>query len=218
MKEYELELHHAALDGNIKRVAELLLLKDLDINYQNTDGETALFLAVLYDKQDIVSLLIKHGANTLYKNIYGDTSLIISALLGYLELVLLLLSSKSIDLDYQNHYGNTALMCATKHRRTDIVHLLLENGASINKQNQDKQTTYTIASIFSYEHLTRLFKNIQNLTSLTNPQLEQLFQDNPYFWTKVSKYHSKRAHQYFITQYSILLNQSKDVIFSIFFS
>lgn len=46
---------------------------------------------------------------------------------GRVAMVKLLLSC-SADVNAQDHEGSTALMCASEHGHTHIVHLLLETG------------------------------------------------------------------------------------------
>ncbi len=49
-------------------VAKLLLSKDIEVNAQNRLGETALHIALEAKDEELGTLLINHGANTLLKN------------------------------------------------------------------------------------------------------------------------------------------------------
>lgn len=70
--EKELELFKASKDNNITKV-ENLVKQNIDINYQNKDGQTALFIAVIKNNYNIVSVLIDYGADINIKDYTGYT-------------------------------------------------------------------------------------------------------------------------------------------------
>lgn len=49
--------------ADISRIMKLLVKKGVDVNKQNTTGETPLFLACYHGSESIISLLIHHGSN-----------------------------------------------------------------------------------------------------------------------------------------------------------
>ena len=67
--EKEKQLFNAISNGNINQI-ELLLNEGFNINCKDKYGSTPLHCAVIFNKKEIVKLLIKRGANP---NIQNDT-------------------------------------------------------------------------------------------------------------------------------------------------
>ena len=63
---------------------------------------------------------------------------------------------KGAFVDATDHLGETSLHKAAKSGHTDIVHMLLENGANINAQCKSLQTPLHKAAIFEKEDILRL--------------------------------------------------------------
>ncbi|KAI8842483.1 ankyrin repeat-containing domain protein, partial [Chytridium lagenaria] len=55
-------LHMAAIGGDVD-VASILLAADADVDAQDGEQRTPIFLAVTYNNLEIVRLLLDHGAN-----------------------------------------------------------------------------------------------------------------------------------------------------------
>jgi ankyrin repeat protein len=62
-----------ALKGESK-VADRLLTEHCDVNAANNIGQTALMMAALFGRSDVVRLLIAHGANSALKDNAGNTA------------------------------------------------------------------------------------------------------------------------------------------------
>ena len=60
-----------------------------------------------------------------------------ACLLGYQDIVKMLLSVKAAQLkiNLTNNTGATALLCSVNSKNFNIVKLLIDNGADINKKN-----------------------------------------------------------------------------------
>lgn len=117
-----------------------------------------------------------------------------------------------------NTKGYTILMWASILGNFDIVSLLFERGADVNRKNIHGDTA--LMCIYAcrkcYLNIEILLTTVQNLHSLDETSLEKLFQDDPYFWTRVSKHHSKKVFSSLVDKYSILLNIPRDTVQSIF--
>lgn len=87
----------------------------------------------LKDSTILPFLVLYGGVNQL--NSKGQTLLYFSVSKGFTRVVLQLLNSASIDLDFQFTDGNTALHVATINNFGAIVALLLMAGASVTKKN-----------------------------------------------------------------------------------
>ena len=137
-------LHEAARDGNIDAV-EVLLKKDLDINIEDENGETALMLASQNGHHQIVELLLKEHANINQQNENEWTALMIASHNGHHQVVELLFKEHA-DINTQNKNGWTALMIASQNGDFQVVKLLLKEHADINAQNKNGWTALMIAS------------------------------------------------------------------------
>ncbi len=71
---------------------------------------------------------------------YTESSFVESAKKGDINAVKLFLAEK-IDINAQNERGFTALMRAAEYQRTEVVTLLLENGADVNIKNKRNNRT-----------------------------------------------------------------------------
>lgn len=64
---------------------------------------------------------------------------------------------EGMPVDIVNNYGNTALMRAAYRNRTDVVQVLLQNGAAVDKQsNSDGFTALHFASFTSNTDVIRM--------------------------------------------------------------
>jgi serine/threonine-protein phosphatase 6 regulatory ankyrin repeat subunit B len=108
-----MKLYHAAEKNDINEVIRLLNT-DIDINLKNDNGWTALMIASIYGRIDIVRLLCNFDRRSKFTGQSGfqpDCSL---------------LKKEDIDINLQNNDEWTALMFASYNGYIDIVKLLLE--------------------------------------------------------------------------------------------
>ena len=137
------ELLWEAQNGNLHAVERLITTADIDVNYQNTRGESALMRATLYEHTAIVQALI--AAPTIDLNIqdytFGDTALTIAAFYQRTAIVETLITTPNtnIDINLQNAAGDTALMLAAYHGHMEVVYALTGAGADIYLQNHSGQ-------------------------------------------------------------------------------
>jgi ankyrin repeat protein len=100
-----------------------------DLDLQDTEGNTALIIAVKSMKINIVKQLLEYGANTNIQDRTLSTALMYAAELGNCELVLNLLENGArINMQDINNY--TALTRAILKRKIKTVDCLLEYGAN----------------------------------------------------------------------------------------
>lgn len=88
----------AAEKGHVEIVRELLETTDINFNHTNFVGWTPLLEAIVLNdggekQQEIVRLLLKHGANPQMTDKYGKTPLYLAREKGYQEIVDLLLAA-----------------------------------------------------------------------------------------------------------------------------
>ena len=165
------DIKRAIRNGRTEIVAKLVEKKVVDVDgYYNIHGQTLIMLAIENGYPDIVSLLVKKGADVnitddddlsalRYACMKGDTETVsvlmengaeyIDTLMwlikkGDTEIVSMLLK-KGANVNAK-HNGSTALMKASARGHTDIVGMLLEKGAYVNATNKNGWTALMVAS------------------------------------------------------------------------
>jgi ankyrin repeat protein len=82
----------AAMNGNVE-VMKLLLCRDVKINQQDAEGQTALMYAAHYGHPAAVELLLSQGAKTEIKDQFGRTALTVATIQGKIDVVRVLLAA-----------------------------------------------------------------------------------------------------------------------------
>ena len=173
----------AAERGHVEIVRELLTHTDVDVNHVNNLGWTALLEAIILSNggerhQQIVQMLVDHGANINIPDNDGitpleharargfreieqilltaaqarDLGLILAAEQGDIEKVRQLLS-QGASVHVQDERGITALIAAAYRNDLPIVDALIAAGADVNLQDNTKQSAYLIATSDGYLEL-----------------------------------------------------------------
>ena len=111
--------------------------KGADVNAKNdSNGDTALQMAVVSGNKDIIKLLIKSGADVNAKNDFnGATTLQMAVTSDNKDIVELLIESGVNNIDEPDKFGYTALMLAAGYNHIEIVKLLIQLGANIDKSS-----------------------------------------------------------------------------------
>ena len=110
-KNNSLELIEAAYDNDLEKVKELLKDQNIDVNFQDIFGYTALIWASRKDHLEIVKELLKQpNINVNIQDDYRDTALIKASFAGHLDTVKELLKQPNINWNLKNIEGNDFLM------------------------------------------------------------------------------------------------------------
>ena len=90
--------------------------KGIDVNWKNEDdgGKSALMIASLNGKLEVVKLLLKNGAQVDLQDGGGWSALMCASVEGHAEVTKVLLE-KGAQVDLKNNIGWSALMFASKH-------------------------------------------------------------------------------------------------------
>lgn len=141
------QLMKAVKNNNVSEVKSLIK-QNININYKDVSGDTALIKASTSGYKNIAEALIKSKkADVNIKNKTGKTALTVAVMNDHKDIVKLLLKNKA-DANIKDDRGWTPLMYAansTKSNHKEIVKLLLDNKADPNVQNENKKTALVIA-------------------------------------------------------------------------
>ncbi|KFY46227.1 hypothetical protein V494_00549 [Pseudogymnoascus sp. VKM F-4513 (FW-928)] len=155
-------LHYAAMGGHAKIITRLLnsganievgSAIEHFVRSQPTDNAprwsycenwTALHFAVAYEKAEIVTILLHHGANINAVDSHGQTSLHLASMKGTVGIVRVLLQH-SINLEAIDSVGATASHKAAASGHLDIVRLLVDKNCNINAITPRSQTLLHLA-------------------------------------------------------------------------
>jgi ankyrin repeat protein len=139
----------AAINGQ-KEMIELLLKSGADVNskddvardyFQINEFGTALMHAASRGYTDIVKVLLKNGASTKLKNRMGMDVLIVSVITNQYKSVKILFELGKVNPNSFDNDGLTPLMHAATKGHSDIIELLVENGAYLNMINRKNGAT-----------------------------------------------------------------------------
>jgi ankyrin repeat protein len=113
----------------------LRLDKRVDVDEKDKSGTTALSLAVDAGKEDIVKLLLVHGANANVKPCGNLSPLCLAVKKGHKVIVGLLLDFNAVVNEECQRYGSPLRLAVEKGDEV-IVNLLLKRGANLNAERQ----------------------------------------------------------------------------------
>ena len=137
---------NAAESGSLMQLQlEQLLQLNVNIDFRNEDGTTALMLASNNGHHQVVELLLKEGADVNIQDNNGWTALMAASDEGHHQVVELLLK-EGADVNIQKNDGWTALLTASDSSHYQVVELLLKEGAAVNNQRCYKWTPLMFAS------------------------------------------------------------------------
>lgn len=132
-------------------VAQFFLDRGANVNCESYNALTPLQCAVIAGTKEMVLFLISNGADVNYeisrpseKNA-ARTPLETAIETGSAEMVSLLITYGA-DVNHKCKNGNTPLLFAARHQRTELVPILKDAGAVSNTAGKSAQTTATAAT------------------------------------------------------------------------
>eukprot|EP00802_Teleaulax_amphioxeia_P025317 Tamp_26152.p1 GENE.Tamp_26152~~Tamp_26152.p1 ORF type:complete len:222 (+),score=57.74 Tamp_26152:33-668(+) len=139
-------LHDAIEEGREEQAQQLLAdpASAAWCTAQGVDGDTALHLACLYGRAQLVPLLISKGASVNATDMNGSTPLHDASAGGFLQICQQLLAANAA-VTVQDEDGDTALHNAANGNHAPVAQLLLAAGADKTLENGDGNTPGALA-------------------------------------------------------------------------
>ena len=145
-------LHLAAAMGHLK-MAHWLIGHGAEVDARTVQMSTPLMHASLSGKTEMVRLLIGHRADREARDSYGRTAIILVARdRGDADMARTLLDAGA-DINAADRWNDTALSLAAWRGFSDLVDLLLERGARIPSEPDQKQQGFVMAISKGLERL-----------------------------------------------------------------
>jgi ankyrin repeat protein len=138
-------LLHTMVERSLEDKVKNLVYRGFDVNKQNFEGQTPLYLATLQNHLKIVQFLLRAGANPNLGNIDGATPVHVAAANGFSE-VLAVLVRHGAFVNYQDQDGDAPLHYAVREGHVKIIEELVKNyKADVNIRNEDLETPQQLA-------------------------------------------------------------------------
>jgi ankyrin repeat protein len=165
---------------DVKGVARLLdATPQLDVNYRTPRmGQSALVSAASMGSEEIVRLLLRHGADPNITTESNQTPLLLAAHYGHVGIAKLLIASGADVNLSESRYGHTALVSAAQQGHSEIVALLLDADADTLKRTSDGQTALQLASQYNRQSVVRTFQAYEQAKA-TNMSAESVSAEPP---------------------------------------
>lgn len=135
-----LPIHYAAKAGRLDQILYLHKCSSKYLNHPSKSGVTPLHIAVQYEREGSVDLLLSLGANINTQTTYGMSPLFSAVYNGYEKIALRLIAHEMTMVDVAVEDKSTPLFAAAESNMLSVVDALLKRGADHCVQRRD---TYT---------------------------------------------------------------------------
>ncbi|KAM4733686.1 ankyrin repeat domain-containing protein 27 isoform 2-T2 [Anableps anableps] len=171
-------LHVAAICGQAQLI-DLLVHKGAPVNATDYHALTPLHLACQRGYQGVSLLLLHYKTNTEAQDNNGNTPLHLACMYGHEDCVkaLVYYDVQTCRLDLQNDKGDTALHIAARWGYEGIIQVLLENGASTQILNKNKESPLQCALNSKILMLLKLTQNSHQRSRNDSPSCSPLASD-----------------------------------------
>jgi uncharacterized protein len=129
----DLKLHGAVAAGDLPQVSRLIE-GGADINAKDSDGQTALLVAVQNNQIEIAKALTAAGADINVQASNKDTPWLLAGANGRTEIIEAMIPLGP-DLSIRNRFGGNALIPACERAHVETVRLLLTTEIDVNHVN-----------------------------------------------------------------------------------
>jgi hypothetical protein len=147
---------------------------DLDVNWKDEWGWTALHRACRTGHVKVVKLLLVHAAiGVNIQTEYGSTPFLLSCFNNHVSVVQLLLKDPRVNINLADHYGCAPLWRASSRGYLGVVALLIASGRDLGDLNQKgsygNNEDYTALEVARKNHHTEIGSLLERF--MANPEL-----------------------------------------------
>ena len=133
-----------------------LVSNGVNLNAQDQAGLTAMHWASREGHLAFVKFLCEQGADINLKSNDGQSALHEVVSRGQTSMVNLLLEQEAIDLEQNNRFGQTPLLCAARQGRLNILDALLKSNADVNAKSERENTALHLAAWYDEPDCVKL--------------------------------------------------------------
>jgi ankyrin repeat protein len=166
-------LHYAAQKGSAAQI-DGLIKRGFQVNGLDTQGQTALNLAISADNFPVFEMLCKHGADPSCQSKEGFTPFLQAARLGRVKFMVPFLATQKVLEKGPN--GESALHLAVQGGHEECVSLLLHSGFKPNMPQNDGTTPFDLAKNLGFSHILFLLEGKGELLRNLKEQVVQAIQ------------------------------------------
>ena len=120
-------------------VVRVLIDAGAYIDTKNEDGHSPLHCASTSGALEVVKVLVEAGAGVNVTDNEGRTCLLLAASNRHTWIVRYLVGLPEVDVNHRDSNNETALSCAVKKGHADVVQVLIDAGADIGTDNNDRR-------------------------------------------------------------------------------
>ena len=155
-------LHTSCALPNTEEITTLLLNNGADINLENKHKQTPLHIAAGKNRTSNIKVLLSYPSIEINSIDYnGFTPLLKAAASLSYESALILLAQDNIQLNIRDKIGNTAIHYVLEDNKYDIAIKMIQRGADITIENNDKKTCLDLINYQNVKELiTSYIKNV----------------------------------------------------------
>ena len=146
-----------AVSKGQKKMAEILIKNQTDVNVRDGQGRTPLIIAAINHHSEIIKMLLASKADANIKDDSGITALGHATIIGHMETFNSLINSDSDQNSMRNK--GAALVIAAGLNRINMVQMLLRNHADVNVKDEEGKTALMYAAAKGYADMVRLLVN-----------------------------------------------------------
>ena len=139
--------------ANLNLVEDLITL-GANLDWQDGDGRTALYMCAIINRPEILRMLIDAGADVNIQHNDGSTALHWCAINNRPKIVRMLLDYGA-DVNIQHNNGSTALHWCVMWDHPEIAWMLLDAGADKTIPNNDGALPYELANTQELKELLK---------------------------------------------------------------
>ncbi len=132
----------------------------IDVNVQNSEGQTPLHVAVIEQKLNVVQTLLREGADVNVTTASGYSPLHLAAMKDDPGMINFLLDNKSLIAAQDNH-GNSPLHLAAAQGAFPAAENLIKSGAPLNLKNSEGKIPARLAKENRHKDLYRYISTEQ---------------------------------------------------------